>query len=338
VPDLDLFPERYAVRQRVAFHAGLELPVLHFGLWLLSWPVRWGWLRSLTPLAGTLRWMASMVRGVGSDRGGMLVDVAGRDACGRATIRRWRLLAEAGDGPWIPALAPVALVRKLARGAVAARGAMPCTGLLQLEEILAEAEGMAVRSAADEVRPLYVQCLGADYDRLPPPVAHIHDLAGGAAWRGRADVDGSKGPLARLVARSLGLPAPARDVAVTVDFDVRDGIETWRRTFGERAFVSRQYAGNDGEQGLIVESFGILRFAMRPVASSHGIDLDLRSGRLLGMPLPRFLLPRIAATERVDDLGRFRFDVEIGVPGIGRLVHYRGWLEPADAISRVAAG
>lgn len=338
VPDLTLFPERYAVRQRVAFHAGLELPVLHFGLWLLSWPVRWGWLRSLTPFAAMLRWMANLVQGLGSDRGGMLVDVAGRDQSGRAVIRRWRLLAEAGDGPWIPALASVALVRKLARGAIAARGAMPCVALLRLEEIFAEAEGMAVRSASEEVRPLYVQCLDAVYDRLPPPIAQLHDLAGGATWCGRADVDGPKGAIAWLIARSLGLPAPARDVAVTVEFEVRDGIEAWRRTFGDREFESRQYMGSGREQGLIVESFGILRFAMQAVGSAHGIDLQLRGGRLLGMPLPRFLLPRISASERVDSLGRFRFDVDIGVPGIGRLVHYCGWLEPADAISRAAAG
>ncbi len=337
VPDLDLFPERYAVGQRVAFYAGLELPLLHFGLWLLSWLVRWGWLRSLTPLAGILHWMASVVRGLGTDRGGMLVDVAGQDAGGRAVIRRWRLLAESGDGPWIPALASVALVRKLARGAVAARGAMPCTGLLQLEEIRAEAEGMAIRCASEEVRPLYVQCLGPAYGRLPLPIAQLHDVAGGAAWHGRADVDGPKALLAWLAARSLGLPAPARDVAVTVEFEVRDGIETWRRTFAEREFASTQYAGSGGERGLIVERFAFLCFAMDAVGSSDGIDLELRSGRLLGIPLPRFLLPRIVARERVDDLGRFRFDVDIGVPGIGRLVHYRGWLEPAEATSRAAA-
>lgn len=46
--------------------------------------------------------------------------------------------------------------------------------------------------------------------------------------------------------------------------------------------------------------------------------------------LPRFMRPWTRAQERVDDLGRFTFDVEIGLPGIGRLVRYRGWLDPSS--------
>ncbi len=335
VPDLALFPERYAVRQRMTFHAGLELSLLHVGLWLLSWPVRWGWLRSLVPLAGTLWWLADRVRWFGSDRGGMLVDVPGRDANGRAVTRRWRLLAEAGDGPWIPALASVALVRKLARGGVTTRGAVPCVGLLTREEILAEAEGLAIRWTSDDARPLYVQSIGADYDQLPSSIARLHDLSAGAVWRGRADVGGAHGPLAWLAARMLRFPTAMRDVPVTVKFGVRDGVETWRRTFGPRSFMSLQYAGAGRDRGLIVERFGAVAFAMQVVASQEGIDLHLRRGRVFGVPLPRFLWPQIAANERVDDSGRFRFDVAIGLPGIGRLVHYQGWLEPAGISSPV---
>ncbi len=38
------------------------------------------------------------------------------------------------------------------------------------------------------------------------------------------------------------------------------------------------------------------------------------------------LAPRAEAAESVDDAGRFRFDVRIDLPGVGRLVRYRGWL------------
>ncbi|MBY0324125.1 MAG: DUF4166 domain-containing protein [Reyranella sp.] len=44
-----------------------------------------------------------------------------------------------------------------------------------------------------------------------------------------------------------------------------------------------------------------------------------------GLPLPRALWPVIEATETEEE-GRFRFDVLIGLPFIGRLVRYRGWL------------
>ncbi|HKU95281.1 MAG TPA: DUF4166 domain-containing protein [Vineibacter sp.] len=339
VPDLTLLPERYGVRERVAFHAGLELPLLHVGTWLLSWPVRWRWIRSLVPFTGVLRWLADRVRGWGTDRGGMLVDVAGRTATGRAVTRRWRLLAESGDGPWIPALAAVALVRKLARGDVTIRGAVPCVGLLSLEEILVEAEGRAIRSASDEAKPLYERCIGAAYDLLPAPIARLHDLTSAAMWHGRADIKGAQGIVARFAAHVFGFPATNPDVPVSVAFSVRDGVETWRRTFGRQSFVSVQHAAAGGEPGVIVERFGAVAFAMQAAASAHGIDLHLCRGSVLGVPLPRFLWPRIVANERADDAGRFRFDVEIGLPVIGRLVHYRGWLAPTeDVISEAAPG
>lgn len=44
-----------------------------------------------------------------------------------------------------------------------------------------------------------------------------------------------------------------------------------------------------------------------------------------GMPLPRFCWPIIKAVETGEE-GRFRFDVEIGLPVIGRLIRYRGTL------------
>ncbi|HEX2888816.1 SDR family oxidoreductase [Vineibacter terrae] len=337
VPDLTLFPGRYAVRGRVAFHAGLELSLLHVGLWLLSWPVRWGWLASLVPFTDALRWLADRVRRLGSDRGGMLLDVAGRDAAGRAVTCRWRLLAEAGDGPWIPALASVALARKLAHGAVTTRGAMPCVGLLTMDEVLAEAEGLVVRWGCELAQPLYVRSIGAAYDSLPASIRRLHDISAGAVWQGRAEVGGAQGLLARFAARLFGFPATAKEVPVTVAFDVRDGVETWRRTFGRHTFRSLQYAGTGREQGLIVERFGVVAFAMRAMVSPQGIDLRLESGRVLGLTLPRFLWPRIAACERVDSAGRFRFDVSIGLPVLGRLVRYRGWLVPADDVTSPAA-
>jgi Domain of unknown function (DUF4166) len=48
--------------------------------------------------------------------------------------------------------------------------------------------------------------------------------------------------------------------------------------------------------------------------------------RIGPMPLPRFLMPEINATERVDDQGRHQFNVRIAKWPLGLLVHYKGWL------------
>jgi hypothetical protein len=80
-------------------------------------------------------------------------------------------------------------------------------------------------------------------------------------------------------------------------------------------------------------------------AHPEGLDLAIVGGRIGPIPLPRWLLPHSLATERCDTQGRFCFDVPIVLPFVGRLVHYRGWLEPVEprmpaspAVAAVARG
>jgi hypothetical protein len=335
VPDLELFPQHYQVRERVLFHAGLELPLLHLGLWLLSWPVRWRWLRSLAPAVGGIVWLADRFRPFGTDRGGMAVDVAGHLADGRAVIHRWRLIADAGDGPWVPTLAAVALARGLARGAISERGARPCVGLLTLDDILAVAQGLAIRTSADGVGPVYENVCGRDACAvLPAPIRTLHENVSRARWSGRADIVGASNPLAFIAARIVGIPRAAQDVDVTVEFEVRDGVERWRRSFAGKPFVSLQHAGEGRDAGTVVERFGVLAFALHNTLDCEGLSQEIAAAYVLGIRLPRFLWPRVHARERIDGQGRFTFDVGIAVPLLGRLVFYKGWLMPTSLAAR----
>lgn len=139
-PDLDLFVERYHPQDAALFLAGLELPILHYGLVMASLPVRLGLLKSLKPLARPLRFLASLFLAFGTDRGGMVVTVSGRDAEDRPARARWSLLAEEGKGPYVPTLAALALTRRLRDQALAASGAEPCIGFLDLSEFEADFE------------------------------------------------------------------------------------------------------------------------------------------------------------------------------------------------------
>jgi hypothetical protein len=60
------------------------------------------------------------------------------------------LLARDGDGPQIPATAAVVLARKLARGALAGGGGVPCLDLFSLDEFLAALDGHAVEVVVEE--------------------------------------------------------------------------------------------------------------------------------------------------------------------------------------------
>ena len=74
----------------------------------------------------------------------MHVDLQGTgiDASARRVV--WQMIATQGDGPEIPATAAVVLARKLARGELSARGAMPCMGLFTLQEFIDELADFAI--------------------------------------------------------------------------------------------------------------------------------------------------------------------------------------------------
>jgi saccharopine dehydrogenase-like NADP-dependent oxidoreductase len=131
-PDLDIVPARFAVRSSAVFRAGLELSLLHLGLLLTSQPVRWGLIHSLAPLARLFRWVASLLERFGTDRGGMMVEATGTDPLGIPTTAIWSLIAEAGDGPFVPTLPALAVLRALADGRIARPGASACVGVLSL--------------------------------------------------------------------------------------------------------------------------------------------------------------------------------------------------------------
>lgn len=142
--DLELFPRRYQVQDRVLFRGGLELSVLHLGLSALSLAVRLGLARSLEPLAGLLTWLAKGFLPFGTGRGGMIVEMTGTDKMGSAHRRRWTLIAEGGDGPTIPTLGALILARKLLEGQPVKQGARPCLGEVPLAEFEKEFQRLRI--------------------------------------------------------------------------------------------------------------------------------------------------------------------------------------------------
>jgi hypothetical protein len=69
-----------------------------------------------------------------SDKGGMFVSLEGIGMDGQALKLTWHLVAAQNHGPHIPCGASIALVQKLARGDVLPHGAMPCMGLLSVDD------------------------------------------------------------------------------------------------------------------------------------------------------------------------------------------------------------
>lgn len=132
IPDLELFPQRYGVRQRVMFRAALEVGLTQRALGVLAGLRTRRLIGPPARLAGLLNWLAPAFDFLGSALGGMVVRVEGRDALGQAVRRAWHLAADQDHGPEIPCMAAIVLARRLALAQAHPHGAMACVGLLDL--------------------------------------------------------------------------------------------------------------------------------------------------------------------------------------------------------------
>jgi len=139
IPDLDLFPSHYQIRS-MQFSAGLENPILHFGLWLISWLVRFGFPLNLPKHANSFLKMSDYFNRFGTDDGGMHIIISGKDSQGKEIALQWYMIAKDGDGPQIPTIPAIILAENLVKGRLALQGAMPCVGLVEYDEYLKELE------------------------------------------------------------------------------------------------------------------------------------------------------------------------------------------------------
>lgn len=145
IPDLDLFPRRYASATTVTFHAGFASAVGHLVVWVLSGMVKAGLLRSMVMFAAPLSRMSRWIEPFASDKGGMFVALSGQGPDGRPLELCWHLVVAQNHGPYVPCGAAIALVRKLAGSTPPPIGARACAGLLTVEEYLAPLADLDIR-------------------------------------------------------------------------------------------------------------------------------------------------------------------------------------------------
>ena len=328
VADPELFAPAFGVQSRVAFSAGLENRLEHFGLMALASARRVGFLRRPERLAGLLERARRVTAKIGRDTGGMTVSVSGLDAAGRWRKLRWTLLAHRGQGPAVPTLPALALARQMARGALPAPGARPAHLDLELAAIEAEMAPYAMETQRDTLAALdtslFETALGAGFATLPKMVQRLHGADAAPVWRGRASVTRGRSPFAWLIGRVVGFPPASPDVPVTVTLERDAAGETWSRNFGGRRFSSRLTLKDGG----LREAFGPLSMAIGLQADAAGIAMPVTGWHLLSLPMPGFLAPRSEAFETQDAAGVFHFDVRLSLPFGLALAHYKGWLAP----------
>ncbi|NSX55515.1 SDR family oxidoreductase [Parasulfitobacter algicola] len=322
VPDLKVFPEVFQARS-VFFRAGLELGVMNYGLAAISWmrskvmfPVQ-NWL------IVTMLFSAKMLWFLGSDRGGMVVHVTGATA-GTHIRRSWRLVAEQGEGPFIPAVATRAALRNPQGIAPGARVSAAVISLHQIEDAVSD---LAVITTTEEteLQPIFQTVLGPVFRELPPLVQASHQTYGVLRLVGKSTVTRGTGLISRLLGWVFRFPKADDDISVEVVKIRTQSGETWHRHFGKQTFKSHLAPATNG----MTERFGPFTFLLGLQVKGDALVFPVTSAKIFGgIPMPKWLLP-ISVSHETQSEGKFRFDVRLSAPlGIGLVVHYRGYLEP----------
>lgn len=330
VPDLAVLARDWPRARSIWMGAGPTPVLLHRLLWCAAWLVRLRLLPSLSPFAPIMNFVINTARW-GEHRGGMYVEVRGIGDHGLET-RSWHLLAEGDAGPLIPSMAAEALIRNWLKGEQPRPGARSAHRDLELDDyqVLFERRKIATgfRTVTAARQPLYQRIMSSAFQRLARPIQAAHTFDAGVTLQGQGTVWRSDHWLANTIANMFRFPPAMNDVPVTVSMtrDNRDR-EFWQRMFDDQSFSSTQEAGTGRSEGLLVERFGPLAFAMAVVEEEGGLRLVLRRWSAFGIPLPMWAAPKTDAFEHAT-AGRFNFSVDIALPLVGRIVRYEGWLAP----------
>jgi hypothetical protein len=176
--------------------AGPVPEILHRVLNALAWLVKRKALPTLSPFAPLMHRAINVLRW-GEHRGGMFVEIEGAGPGGEPTRRSWHMIAEGDDGPFIPSMAPAAVVRRCLEGRPPMAGARAATGELEVADYDAAFARKSIYSGVREANtgadPLYRRVLGDAWQTLPEPVRAMHDFHNDRVAEGRATVERGEG-------------------------------------------------------------------------------------------------------------------------------------------------
>lgn len=188
---------------------------------------------------------------------------------------------------------------------------------------------LAAPGAAPSAAPSAVEAwFGDAFARLHPRLQALHreggQLSGPVVFRtGR----GIGGLLGRIALRRLGIDSSNAAHMLAVEIRHVAGGLRWARRFGAgRELVSLFQPHGQWPAGCWTERAGPLLLTLDVDFADGGWRWRPLRCRLFGLPLPLWLLPQVEAGKRIVD-DAYRFDIRIGVRGLGMILAYGGDLQ-----------
>jgi hypothetical protein len=169
---------------------------------------------------------------------------------------------------------------------------------------------------------------GLQFASLHPLLQALHREGG--RLHGPVDVHvgrGLAGVAGRALARRLGVPADG--LAHRLEVNIRHAGQAlhWDRRFdGTHEMPSTFLAQGQWPTGHWIEKTGPLRLALTVDVVDGAWQWRPLRLWLHGLRLPLWLFPRSRAAKRVEG-GRYRFEVQFSLPGLGTILRYGGLLE-----------
>lgn len=170
----------------------------------------------------------------------------------------------------------------------------------------------------NETNPLKAH-MGSAFDRLAPLLQQTH--TGKTRLTGKVQVEHGNW-VAKLICIIFRFPKSGTDIDLTVDCEHRNGRMTWERDFNGQRMYS--YFNNKGK--FLVEHLGPMALNFTAVENEQRIRYDFGATRFLGIPMPKFLSPRVVAGERAEG-DEYVFHVLVNMFLIGPVISYRGKLK-----------
>jgi uncharacterized protein DUF4166 len=167
---------------------------------------------------------------------------------------------------------------------------------------------------------------GVAMDRLQRPVRELHDVHDATIAFGETHIERGSNPMVRLVGWLFGFPPAGRRMPTTITVLAARGKEIWHRRFRGHPILTQLEPTR--APGVIVERFRFgVTFELQVTEAAGALRFNVRGMRVCGVRMPSWLWPVLNAEERAEH-GGFAFDIDIALPGFGRLIRYRGWVQP----------
>ena len=175
---------------------------------------------------------------------------------------------------------------------------------------------------------MYETVMGPAFEALADPVKSFHRTHGRRTLHGWVRTEAPASWPARLLARSLGTPLDPVSGAIRFELDATPTCETWVRHFPGKTMRSRMRL----VKGELTERLGPTLLHFQLLADEGRLVMRLRALKFLGIPCPRWALPRIVAEEEGRD-GRLYFRISAALPLIGQVAGYTGYLAIDAAVA-----